>query len=288
MDTSKTDCGRLTPGARATTATPRQVIQVGKVKIGGGNAVVIAGPCSIESKDQLFTTAEAVAKSGGAILRGGAFKPRTSPFDFQGLGYKGLELLREAGDKYNLPVITEVMSEFDIQAVAEIADIVQVGARNMQNFALLKRLGQIRKPILLKRGAAATVKEWLSAADYILAGGNDQVILCERGIRSFDNVLRNTLDLATVAFLKETTKFPVIVDPSHATGRRSIVPSCALASIAIGADGVMVEVHPEPEKALSDGPQSLTLSQFQKMMDSISKMRNVQLNFAIQSSAMAA
>jgi 3-deoxy-7-phosphoheptulonate synthase len=242
------------------------VVWVREVPIGGSEAVVIAGPCSVESRDQVTRTAHAVKDLGAVILRGGAYKPRTSPYDFQGLGIEGLRLLREAGDAADMPIVTEVMSEDDVTIVAEYADMLQVGARNMQNFALLKKLARTRTPILLKRGPSATVKEWLSAAEYLLHGGNENVVLCERGIKTFDNSLRNTLDLAAVALVKEMTHLPVIVDPSHATGKRSIIARCARAAIAIGADGVIVEVHPEPEKALSDSAQQLTFEDFGELM----------------------
>jgi 3-deoxy-7-phosphoheptulonate synthase len=242
------------------------VVWVADVPIGGDEAIVIAGPCSVESRDQVTRTAFAVRDLGAVILRGGAYKPRTSPYDFQGLGVEGLRLLREAGDAARMPIVTEVMSEDDVAVVCDFADMLQVGARNMQNFALLKKLAKTRKPILLKRGLSATVKEWLSAAEYLLHGGNENVVLCERGIKTFDSSLRNTLDLAAVALVKEMTHLPVIVDPSHATGKRSIVGICAKAAIAVGADGVIVEVHPEPEKALSDGAQSLTFEDFAEMM----------------------
>jgi 3-deoxy-7-phosphoheptulonate synthase len=245
------------------------VVWVGDVPIGGDDAVVMAGPCSVESRDQVTQTAHAVKDLGAAILRGGAYKPRTSPYDFQGLGVEGLRLLREAGDSAGMPIVTEVMSEDDVAIVCEYADLLQVGARNMQNFALLKKLARTRKPILLKRGPSATVKEWLSAAEYLLHGGNDNVVLCERGIKTFDNSLRNTLDLAAVALVKEMTHLPVVVDPSHATGKRSIIGQCARAAIAIGADGVIVEVHPEPEKAWSDGAQSLTFEDFEDLMNGL-------------------
>jgi 3-deoxy-7-phosphoheptulonate synthase len=244
-----------------------RVVWVGDVPIGGGDAIVMAGPCSVESRDQVTRTAYAVKRHGAVILRGGAYKPRTSPYDFQGLGLEGLMLLREAGDAAGMPVVTEVMSEDDVTIVSEHADMLQVGARNMQNFALLKKLAKTQKPILLKRGPSATIKEWLSAAEYLLHGGNENVVLCERGIKTFDNSLRNTLDLAGVALVKEMTHLPVIVDPSHATGKRSIIASCAKAAIAVGADGVIVEVHPEPDKAWSDGAQSLTFDNFAEMMD---------------------
>ena len=248
----------------------RTVVWVGDVPIGGDDAVVMAGPCSVESRDQVTQTAHAVKDLGAAILRGGAYKPRTSPYDFQGLGVEGLRLLREAGDSAGMPIVTEVMSEDDVIVVCDYADMLQVGARNMQNFALLKKLARTRKPILLKRGPSATVKEWLSAAEYLLHGGNENVVLCERGIKTFDNSLRNTLDLAAVALVKEMTHLPVVVDPSHATGKRSIIGQCARAAIAIGADGLIVEVHPEPEKAWSDGAQSLTFENFEELMKGLS------------------
>lgn len=247
------------------------VVWVGDVPIGGGDAVVIAGPCSVETRDQVTATAYAVRRHGATILRGGAYKPRTSPYDFQGLGVEGLRLLRAAGDAAGMPIVTEVMSEEDVQVVCDHADMLQVGARNMQNFALLKKLAKARKPILLKRGPSATVKEWLSAAEYLLHGGNENVVLCERGIKTFDTSLRNTLDLAAVALVKEMTHLPVIVDPSHATGKRSIIGKCAKAAIAVGADGVVVEVHPEPEKAWSDGAQSLTFDNFAEMMEEMTR-----------------
>jgi 3-deoxy-7-phosphoheptulonate synthase len=245
------------------------VVWVREVPIGGCEAVVIAGPCSVESRDQVTRTARAVKDLGAVILRGGAYKPRTSPYDFQGLGIEGLRLLREAGDAADMPIVTEVMSEDDVTIVAEYADMLQVGARNMQNFALLKKLARTRTPILLKRGPSATVKEWLSAAEYLLHGGNENVVLCERGIKTFDDSLRNTLDLAAVALVKEMTHLPVIVDPSHATGQRSIIARCARAAIAIGDDGVIVEVHPEPAKALSDSAQQLTFEDFGELMDEL-------------------
>lgn len=242
------------------------VVWVRGVPIGGADAVVIAGPCAVESREQVMETALAVKACGAVILRGGAYKPRTSPYDFQGLGVEGLKFLREAGDKADMPVVTEVMSEEDVEVVADHADMLQVGARNMQNFALLKKIAKISRPILLKRGPSATVKEWLAAAEYILNGGNVSVVLCERGIKTFDNSLRNTLDIAAVALVKEMTHLPVIVDPSHATGKRSIIGKCARAAFAVGADGVIVEVHPRPEEALSDGAQSLTFNDFSLMM----------------------
>lgn len=244
----------------------KSIVWVRDVPIGGAEAVVIAGPCSVESREQVTETAFAVKASGAVMLRGGAYKPRTSPYDFQGLGVDGLKLLRNAGDEADIPVVTEVMSEDDVEIVADHADMLQVGARNMQNFALLKKLAKTRRPILLKRGPSATVKEWLAAAEYILHGGNENVVLCERGIKTFDNSLRNTLDIAAVALVKEMTHLPVIVDPSHATGKRSIIGQCAKAAIAVGADGVIVEVHPRPEEAWSDGAQSLTFENFADLM----------------------
>ena len=257
-------------------------VWVDDVPIGGEEAVVMAGPCSVETREQVTSTAFAVKESGASILRGGAYKPRTSPYDFQGLGVEGLKLLRAAGDAAGMPIVTEVMSEDDVDVVCDHADMVQVGARNMQNFALLRKLGKTRTPVLLKRGPSATVKEWLSAAEYILHGGNENVVLCERGIKTFDNSLRNTLDLAAVALVKEMTHLPVIVDPSHATGKRSIIGACAKAAVAIGADGVIVEVHPEPEKAWSDGAQSLTFELFAEMMRGLKNpMRSVRTEAAV-------
>lgn len=245
------------------------VVWVGDVPIGGQDAVVMAGPCSVETREQVTRTAYAVKHHGASILRGGAYKPRTSPYDFQGLGVEGLRLLRNAGDAVGMPIVTEVMSEEDVAVVADYADMLQVGARNMQNFALLKKLAKTQKPILLKRGPSATVKEWLSAAEYLLHGGNERVVLCERGIKTFDSSLRNTLDLAAVPLVKEMTHLPVVVDPSHATGKRSIVGICAKAAVAIGADGVIVEVHPDPDSAWSDGAQSLTFDGFAEMMEGL-------------------
>src|SRR5829696_4117550 len=247
------------------------IIWVGDVPIGGDCAAVMAGPCSVESRDQMMRTAFAVRDNGATILRGGAYKPRTSPYDFQGLGVEGLRLLREAGDAVGMPIVTEIMSKDDAAIVCDHADMLQVGARNMQNFALLKKLAKTGKPILLKRGPSATIKEWLSAAEYLLHGGNENVVLCERGIKTFDSSLRNTLDLAGVALVKEMTHLPVIVDPSHATGKRSIIGICARAAIAVGADGVIVEVHPDPDNAWSDGAQSLTFGDFDLMMEGLTR-----------------
>ncbi len=250
-------------------ARTNTIVRVKSVAIGGSEAVVMAGPCSVESREQVVSTALAIKKSGAVILRGGAYKPRTSPYDFQGLGLDGLRLLREAGDIADLPVITEVMSEEDVPAICDYADMLQIGARNMQNFALLRKIARTNKPVLLKRGASATVKEWLAAAEYLLHGGNEQVVLCERGIKSFDSALRNTLDLASVALVKEMTHLPVIVDPSHATGKRSLISATAKAAIAVGADGVIVEVHPQPEIALSDSAQQLTFEGFSELMENL-------------------
>jgi len=244
----------------------RTQIRVDGHEIGGDDFVVMAGPCSVESERQIMETAEAVRKAGARILRGGAFKPRTSPYDFQGMELEGLKLLRKAKEATGLAIITEVMSDRDAELVAEYTDIMQVGARNMQNFALLKSLGKCGRPILLKRGMSSTIKELLMSAEYLVAHGNSSVLLCERGIRTFETATRNTCDIAAVPVLNELTHLPVILDPSHATGKRSLVPAVARAGVAIGADGLIVEVHPNPEKAISDGAQSLTLDQFRSMM----------------------
>ena len=246
----------------------RTTVNVAGVLVGGPEVVVIAGPCSVESREQLLETARAVKRAGASMLRGGAYKPRTSPYDFQGLGLEALRLLREAREETGLPVVTEVLSTDDVDTVAEYADVLQVGARNMQNFALLRRLASTPRPVMLKRGPSATIKEWLLAAEYLLAGGNADVILCERGIKTFETDTRNTLDLAAVALARELSHLPVVVDPSHATGRRDLVPAAARAAIAIGADGLLIEVHPRPECALSDGPQSLDLEGFAALMES--------------------
>src|SRR5574340_859691 len=235
-------------------------------EIGGDEFVVIAGPCSVESEEQIMRSAEAVAKAGAKLLRGGAFKPRTSPYDFQGMEEEGLKLLQKAKKATGLAIVTEVMGDRDVELVAQYADVMQVGARNMQNFMLLKALGKCGRPVLLKRGMSGTIKELLMSAEYIVAHGNSEVILCERGIRTFETETRNTCDIAAIPALNELTHLPVILDPSHATGKRSLVPAVARAAVAIGADGLIVEVHPAPEKAVSDGAQSLDLVQFQKMM----------------------
>lgn len=247
----------------------RTEILINGVAIGGGQFVVMAGPCAVENEKQIMQAAEAVAAAGGKILRGGAFKPRTSPYDFQGLELEGLKLLDKARKATGLAIVTEVMSDSDVELVAEYADILQVGARNMQNFALLKALGKCTQPVLLKRGMSSTIKELLMSAEYITAHGNPNIILCERGIRTFETATRNTCDIAAVPVLNELTHLPVVMDPSHAAGKRSLVPALARAAVAIGADGLLVEVHPCPEKALSDGAQSLDLDQFRKMMDDL-------------------
>src|SRR5271156_4180034 len=241
-------------------------IRVRDVMIGGDEFITMAGPCSGESEKQILESAEIAARHGAKLLRGGAFKPRTSPYDFQGLELEGLKLLAKARKATGLGIITEVMSDRDVSMVAEYADILQIGARNMQNFALLKTLGQCGRPILLKRGMSSTVKELLMSAEYIVAHGNPQVMLCERGIRTFETVTRNTCDIAAVAALNELTHLPVILDPSHATGKRSLVPALSRAAVAIGSDGLLVEMHPHPEKAMSDGAQSLDPKQFAQMM----------------------
>ncbi len=247
----------------------RTIVRVGNVEIGAGRPVMMAGPCSVESYDQTSATAEAVKSAGAVILRGGAYKPRSSPYDFQGLGVEALRILQRVRRETGLPVVSEILSTDDIELVAKHVDMLQVGARNMQNFALLRRLGQLRKPILLKRSPAATVKEWLLAAEYLLAGGNNQVVLCERGIRSYDPDLRNTLDLAGMALARQLTHLPVIADPSHATGRPDLIPAMSRAALAAGADGLIVEVHPDPPNALSDGLQSLDFPGFADLMEAL-------------------
>ncbi len=243
------------------------VVKVGNASVGGGAFAVIAGPCSVESYEQMTAVATACREAGATMLRGGAYKPRTSPYAFQGLGVEGLKMLREAGDATGLPVVTEVLDVRDAETVAEYADVLQVGARNMQNFMMLDELGRMGKPVLLKRGLSARLEELLSAAEYILKGGNRELILCERGIRTFETYTRNTLDLAAVAALKQLTHLPVVVDPSHGTGRRDLVPAMARTAVVAGADAVMVEVHPDPEHAKCDGPQSLTPEDFSSLME---------------------
>ncbi len=245
------------------------VISLDGISIGGTELVVIAGPCAVEGFEMLLETAQAVKAAGAAVLRGGAFKPRTSPYSFQGLGKEGLEMLAEVRRRTGLPVVTEVLSPSDVELVASYADILQIGTRNMQNYSLLQEVGRARKPVLLKRGLMSSVEEWLMAAEYILSNGNDRVILCERGIRTFETYTRNTLDLSAVPLVKGLSHLPVIVDPSHGTGRWDLVVPMARAAVAAGADGLMVEVHPRPEEALSDGPQSLKLTIFEKLMREI-------------------
>jgi 3-deoxy-7-phosphoheptulonate synthase len=248
----------------------RSIVKVGNVPIGGDKVVIIAGPCSVESREQLLSTAQAVKKSGASLLRGGAYKPRTSPYDFQGLGVEALKILKDASKQTGMPVVTEVMSTEDIDLISEYADMLQVGARNMQNFALLRKLATARKPILLKRGPSATVKEWLLAAEYLLSGGNPDVVLCERGIKTFETETRNTIDLAAVALARDLSHLPVIADPSHGTGKQSLIAAVSRAAVAVGADGLIIEVHPCPERALSDGSQSLDFAAFEKVMRGLS------------------
>lgn len=245
----------------------RTVIRLANgVEVGGEEFVVMAGPCSVESEKQILESATIVAEAGARVLRGGAFKPRTSPYDFQGMEAEGLRLLAKARDLTGLAIVTEVMSDNDVDLIAQYADIMQVGARNMQNFALLKALGRCGRPILLKRGMSSTIKELLMSAEYIVAHGNSQVILCERGIRTFETATRNTFDIAAVPVLRELTHLPVILDPSHAAGRRSLVPALSRAAVAVGADGIIVEMHPNPAKAVSDGAQSLDPAMYREMM----------------------
>ena len=249
-----------------------RVVTVGRVRIGGGHLATVAGPCAVESFEGLDCIAAHVKKAGANILRGGAFKPRTSPYAFQGMGEEGLKILRDVGDKHGLPVVTEVMDPRQVPLVEKWADMFQVGARNMQNFDLLKEIGQARKPVLLKRGMSATVKDLLMSAEYVLAGGNPDVVLCERGVRSFEDSTRNMLDLSAVPNVKGQSHLPIIVDPSHATGRPDLIPAMAKAAVAAGADGVHIEVHDCPEKALSDGPQALLPDQFVKLMQDVRKL----------------
>ncbi len=244
----------------------RSIVKVGEAFFGGTGLVVAAGPCSVESRDQLLTAARAVRECGAQVLRGGAFKPRTSPYDFQGLGHEGLDFLVEAREATGMPIVTEACAVKEVDLVAEHADIVQIGARNMQNYDLLQAAGKTAKPVLLKRGLSATIDEWLKAAEYVAATGNTDIIFCERGIRTFETETRFTLDIAAVPVLKRLTHLPVIVDPSHASGRRELVTPLALAAVAAGADGLIVEVHPNPERALSDGAQALTPPMFASLM----------------------
>jgi 3-deoxy-7-phosphoheptulonate synthase len=247
----------------------KTIVKVRDIAIGGSDVVVMAGPCTIENERQMFETARRVGRAGARVLRGGAYKPRTSPYAFQGMGIEGLKLLRAAGDENNMATISEVMEIGQIEAMLEYVDILQVGARNMQNYNLLAALGQIRKPILLKRGMSATIQEWLLASEYILSGGNYDVILCERGIRTFETYTRNTLDISAIPVINKLSHLPIIADPSHAVGRRDKVMPLARAIVAAGADGVLIEVHHEPEKAVCDGPQSLYPDQFARLMDEL-------------------
>jgi 3-deoxy-7-phosphoheptulonate synthase len=251
---------------------PDTIINVRGIRIGGGEFVVMAGPCSVESEEQLMATARAVKAAGAQILRGGAFKPRTSPYQFRGLGEEGLKLLKAASQETGMPVITEVLSERDVDLVAQYADILQIGARNMQNFALLEEVGRAQKPVLLKRGLSGQIQEWLLCAEYILSAGNKQVMLCERGIRTFETATRNTMDVSAIPLVKRLSHLPVIADPSHGTGKWYLVDPLAKASAAAGADGLLIEVHPNPDHALSDGPQSLTFESFQKLMDGLRRL----------------
>ncbi len=245
------------------------VVRLNGHSVGGNQVIIMAGPCSVESREQLMETASAVKAAGAHVLRGGAFKPRTSPYAFQGLGLKGLELLREAREEYHLPVVTEVMSPQDVTLIAQYADILQVGSRNMQNFALLHAVGEIQKPVLLKRGLMSTIEELLMAAEYILSHGNSRVILCERGIRTFETATRNTFDINAIPVLKSLTHLPVLADPSHGTGKWELVAPIARAAIAAGADGIIVEVHPNPAAALSDGAQSLKPDNFTRLVSEV-------------------
>ena len=251
------------------------IVNVGKVKIGGGHLAMIAGPCAIESLAVLDEIAGPVKKAGANILRGGAFKPRTSPYSFQGLGEEGLKILRDIGQKYDMPVVTEVMDPRQIPLIEKYADMFQIGARNMQNFDLLKEIGQTQKPVLMKRGMSATVKDLLMSAEYVLAEGNPNVVLCERGVRSFEDSTRNMLDMSAVPNVKGQSHLPIIVDPSHATGRPYLIPPMALASVAAGADGVHIEVHSCPEKAWSDGPQALLPARYASLMEQIRKLADL-------------
>lgn len=242
------------------------IIDVKGVKIGGDHIIVMAGPCSVESKEQVEIIAKAVKESGATILRGGAFKPRTSPYSYQGMGVEGLKILREIGDKYDMPIVSELMSTEYIDEFVKYVDIIQIGARNMQNFALLKELGKIKTPVMIKRGFSNTIEEWLMSAEYVMAGGNPNVILCERGIRTFEPYTRNTLDISTVPIVKKLSHLPVIIDPSHAAGKWDLVESLSMASIAAGSDGLIIEVHHDPENAMSDGAQSLKPKKFNELM----------------------
>jgi 3-deoxy-7-phosphoheptulonate synthase len=255
------------------TAHPKPtIVEVGKVKIGGGHLGMIAGPCAVENADRMDEIAAAVRKAGANIFRGGAFKPRTSPYSFQGLGEDGLKILRDVGAKHGMPVVTEVVDPRHVELVCEYADMLQLGARNMQNFVLLTEVGKTNKPVLLKRGMSATIQDWLMSVEYVVAQGNTGVVLCERGIKGFDPATRNCFDVAAVPQIHKLSHLPIIVDPSHATGRPELIPACALAGVAAGADGVHIEVHNKPEEAMSDGPQALLPEQYAELMDQIRKV----------------
>jgi len=245
------------------------IVKLNGVAIGGNEIVVMAGPCAVESEEQLLATARAIKAAGATVLRGGAFKPRTSPYQFRGLGESGLKILAEVGEATQMPIITEVMAPNDVDLVAKYADILQIGARNMQNFILLDEVGKTKKPVLLKRGLSSNFQEWLLAAEYILAQGNEQVILCERGIRTFETYTRNTMDISAIPIIEKVSHLPIVADPSHATGKWYLVPPLALAAVAAGADGLLIEVHPNPDLALADGPQSLTFDNFRLLMSQI-------------------
>jgi 3-deoxy-7-phosphoheptulonate synthase len=245
------------------------IVELNGVTIGGNAIVVMAGPCAVESEEQLLSTAQAVKAAGATVLRGGAFKPRTSPYQFRGLGKSGLKMLAQAGKETQMPIITEVMAPEHVDLVAKYADILQIGARNMQNFILLDEVGKTRKPVLLKRGLSSNIQEWLLAAEYILAQGNEQVILCERGIRTFESYTRNTMDVSAIPIIEKVSHLPIIADPSHATGKWYLVLPLALAAVAAGADGLLIEVHPNPDMALADGPQSLTFENFRLLMSQL-------------------
>ncbi len=245
------------------------IVKINGVAIGGNEIVVMAGPCAVESEEQLLATARAIKAAGATVLRGGAFKPRTSPYQFRGLGESGLKILAEVGEETQMPIITEVMAPNDVDLVAKYADILQIGARNMQNFILLDEVGKTKKPVLLKRGLSSNFKEWLLAAEYILAQGNEQVILCERGIRTFETYTRNTMDISAIPIIEKVSHLPIVADPSHATGKWYLVPPLALAAVAAGADGLLIEVHPNPDLALADGPQSLTFDNFRLLMSQV-------------------
>jgi 3-deoxy-7-phosphoheptulonate synthase len=253
----------------------RTIVDVGGAKIGGGSLAIVAGPCAVENRDQAFTVAEAVRHSGAQFFRGGAFKPRTSPYSFPGLGEEGLKILAEVREKFGLKVVTEALDESTVDLVEKYADMIQIGSRNMQNFTLLRRAGRSRLPVLLKRGMAATLEEWLLAAEYIMAEGNYQIVLCERGVRTFAQHARNTLDLAAIPAVRRISHLPVIVDAAHGTGRSYMVAPLARAGIAAGADGVMIEVHPRPEVALSDGEQTLTLDEYERMVKQLRAIHEV-------------